>query len=184
MTDGAVGVFIEVFLVVVLGFPESLGGHDLGDDGSAEGLAGRQVGDDFFGDCGLGVGVSEDCGAVLGADVGPLAVGRGGVVNLEEVLRQPAVGNPVGVEFQMNDLGMVGVAETDTLIGGVVDPAAHKADFGLDDAGNVLEGVLDTPETAGGEGCLFGLLCGHGNSPYLPAGEAGIPAAHIKISSK
>jgi len=184
VAGGAVGVVVEVFLVVVFGFPEGLGGYDLGDDGSAEGLACRQLGDDFSGDGGLGVGVGEDGGAVLGADVGSLAVGRGGVVNLEKVLGQPAVGNPVGVEFQMNDLGMVGVAETDALIGGVVDPAAHKADFGFDDAGHVLEGMLDAPETAGGEGRLFGLLCGHRNSPYLQAGNAGVPAAQVKISRK
>jgi hypothetical protein len=185
VADGSVGIFIEVFLVVVLGFPEGLGGHDLGDNGSAEGLSGRQLGDDFFGDDGLSVGMGKDGGAVLCADVRPLSIWSRGVVNLEEILPQLAVGDDAGVEFQMHDLGMIGVAEADAFIGGVVDPAAHKADFGFDDAGDVLEGVFDTPEAAGGESCLFCcLLVGHGNSPYLPAGEAGIPAAQIEISGK
>ncbi len=185
MADGSVGVFIKVFLMVLLGFPKRLSGHNLGDDRSSEGLAGSQLGDDFSGDCGLGVGVGKDGRAVLCADIWPLAIQSRGVVNLEEILRQLAVRDDAGVEFQMYDLGMVGVAEADAFIGRVIDPAAHKADFGFDDAGYILEGVFDTPEAAGGEGCLlYCLLVGHGYSPYLPTGEAGIPAAQIEISGK
>lgn len=82
--DAALGV---VLLVVVLGGVEGAGGDDLGDEG-ADVLAGG-VAAGFFGagEAGLLVVMVEDGAAVVGANVGALAVEGGGVVVVEETSR-------------------------------------------------------------------------------------------------
>lgn len=88
--DGlTVGVFFAVDPVVVLvgglGGKEGGGFGDLSNDGPGEVLldGGAGVGGEFF----LFVAVVEDTGAVLGADVGALAVELGGVVQAPEPVK-------------------------------------------------------------------------------------------------
>src|SRR6266542_4880365 len=63
---------LEVALVVFLGAPEGLGGLDRGDDRIREALLRVRL--RLMRGLGLLVRVGEDHGAILGADVGPLAV--------------------------------------------------------------------------------------------------------------
>ena len=105
---------------------------------------------------GLLVGVGEDHRAVLVADVRPLAVELGRVVDLEVLLDQVLVAHLGGVEDDLADLDVAGGAGADLLVGGVVDVTALVPDGGLDDAGKLLERRLDLPEAAGAEGCHLG----------------------------
>src|SRR5215469_14330052 len=80
----AVGVFLQVVLILVLSLPERAGGLDLGDN-----LAGPQagridIGDRVLGDPLLLVTGVEDRGAVVSADVVRLAVDGRRIVDLEE----------------------------------------------------------------------------------------------------
>ena len=93
-----------------LGLPEGSGRRDLGDH-----LAGPQagrvdVGDRVFGDALLLVVEVEDRRAVAGADVVALAVLRRRVVDLEEELEQVAVRDLLGVEDDLDGLGVAVVA--------------------------------------------------------------------------
>lgn len=60
------------------------------------------------GDAGLVVVMVVDAAAVLGADVGALAVGGGGVVHLVEELEQLAVGDFGGVECDLQGFRIYG----------------------------------------------------------------------------
>src|SRR5258705_4395234 len=86
-------VLLVVLLVVLLGAVERLRGEDLGGDrplvlaALLESLLRR------LGRPELLVAVGEDRRAVLGADVRPLAVPRGRVVDLEEDVEEPVVGD-------------------------------------------------------------------------------------------
>ena len=86
----AVGVFLQVILILVVGLPERTGGLDLGDD-----LAGPQagridIGDRVLGDPLLLITGVEDRGTVLGADAVHLAVDRRRIVDLKEELEDVA----------------------------------------------------------------------------------------------
>jgi hypothetical protein len=86
-------VFIEVMLVVIFGAPEIGGGHDLGDNRTDEVVRGFEARLGGFGGGFLAGRVVEDDGAVLGADVGALAVGCGGVVIVPEDVEKLVVGD-------------------------------------------------------------------------------------------
>src|SRR6478672_7871528 len=94
----AVGVLLEVVLVLGFGFPEGPRRGDLGDDLAGPDAGGVDVLDRVFGDRALLVVRVEDRRPVAGADVVALAVHRRGIVDLEEELEQVAVGDPVGVD--------------------------------------------------------------------------------------
>src|SRR5690606_12292497 len=60
------------------------------------------------------------------------------------------------VEGDAHGLGVAGHAAGDLLVGGSRDGAAHVAGLDVDDAGELLEEVLDAPEAAAGEVAVLG----------------------------
>src|SRR4051812_40931806 len=130
MAGVAVRVALEVVLVLGLGLPEGDGLADLGHH-----LAGPQarrldVGDRVLGDLALLVAGEEDLRAVAGADVVALAVLGRRVVDLKEELEDVSVGDPLGIEDDLDRLGvtrMVPVGRVVVLPTGVADPGRDDA---------------------------------------------------------
>jgi len=142
---GGFAVFVVVVLVVVFGGPEGGGGGEFGFD--VEGLLAELV-DELLGDAFL-VGVEvEDGGAVLGADVGALAVELGEVVCFEEEAGEGFEGGFGGVEEDFDGFGVSGGVGADLGVGGVLGVASGVAYGGGDDAGGALEVVLGAPEAS------------------------------------
>ena len=150
---GVVGIFERVVLVVVLGAVEGFERDDLGDDFVLPGVGGIELRDVGFGDALLIVVGVEDGGAVGGADVGALAVERGGVVDGEEDAEELAVGEARGIVDDFDGLGVVGGFGADVVVVGGAGGAAGVAGGGGDDAFDALEDGLRAPETAAGEDC-------------------------------
>src|SRR3546814_2825880 len=67
----------------------------------------------------------EDGGAILGADVVPLAIELGGVVSGEEDGEDVVIGDDIGIEGQPHGFGVAGVAAADLLVAGIGDSAAR-----------------------------------------------------------
>ena len=184
--DFSVGVavgessFMEVVVLVVeFGGVELLGGGDFGF--YFEAFLVKDL-DEFLGGFFLVVVLAEDGGAVLGADVGALAVELGEIVGFEEEYGEFFVGGLVGIEGDQDGLGVSGGSGADLLIGGIGGASAGVADGGLDDAGGFLEVVFGAPEAAGGEdgglgfGFGFHLIGGgevHGDGVDAVAGVFG-----------
>ena len=120
----AVRVALEVVLVLGLGLPEGDGLADLGHHRAGPQARGVDVGDRVLGDLTLLVTRIEDLGAVAGADVVALAVLGRRVVDLEEELEDVAVGDALGVEDDLDRLGvtrMVSVRRVVVVPTGVTD---------------------------------------------------------------
>src|SRR4051794_16428411 len=143
----AVGVALEVVLVLGLGLPERDGLAELGHDLAGPQARGVDVGDRVLGDLALLVARVEDLGAVAGADVVALAVLGCRVVDLEEELEDVPVGDALRVEDDLDRLGVPGMVA----VGRVVVLATGVSHPGGDDSLAVAEQVLDTPEAASGE---------------------------------
>lgn len=120
----------EVLLVVFFGAVEGGGGLHFGDDGTIEDAGFFERGDGFarFGFL-FGI-VIENRGAVLRADVGSLAIERGGIVVLKKRGDEFAIGNLSGVEFDFDGFGVAGRAGADVFVGGIFFRAAGVADGG------------------------------------------------------
>src|SRR5918996_3866890 len=102
----AVRVALEVVLVLGLGLPERDGLADLGHHLAGPQARGVDVGDRVLGDPALLLARIEDLRAIAGADVVALAVLGGRVVDLEEELEDVSVGDAVGVEDDLDRLGV------------------------------------------------------------------------------
>src|ERR687897_2333287 len=116
----AVRVVLEVVLVLGLGLPERDGLADLGHHLAGPQARGVDVGDRVLGDLALLVARVEDLRAVAGADVVALAILGRGIVDLEEELQDVPVGDALGVE---DDLDRLGVTRMVPVGGVLVDPA-------------------------------------------------------------
>jgi len=95
--------------------------------------------------------VAEDHRSILAADIGPLLIGSGGIVEGEEELDQFTVGNLQRIVEQFHRLGVSGVAGADLLVGGVVLVTSHVTGYGIDDTVEGREAVLHSPESAAAE---------------------------------
>ena len=89
-------------------------------------------------------------------------------MDLEEELEQVAVGRLLGVEDDLDRLGVGAVVA----VGRVGDVAAGVADPGRDHAGPLADQVLHAPEAAAGQNRLLGRV-GHRSLLAERAGEAG-----------
>lgn len=98
----------EVLLVVFLGAVKGAGGLEFGHDGAIENVRFFQRSDGFarFGFL-FGVMI-ENRGAVLGAEIGSLAIERGGIVVLEKSGDKFAIGDLRGIEFDFHGFGVAG----------------------------------------------------------------------------
>jgi hypothetical protein len=84
-------------------------------------------------------------------DIVALPVLRGRIVDLEEELQDLAVADDLGVEDDLDPLGMGAVVA----VGRVGDVAAGIAHAGRDDAGLVADQLLHPPETAARQNGAF-----------------------------
>lgn len=80
-----------------------------------------------------------------------LAVEGGGIVARPEEREEVGEGANFRVELDPDDFDVICRAGADQFVIRVVDAALGIADLRLDDAGEALEGELDSPETAGSE---------------------------------
>ena len=83
-----------------------------------------------------------------------------GIVDLEEELEQVAVGDLLGVEDDLDGLGVGAVVA----VGRVGDVAAGVADPGRDHPGPLADEVLHPPEAASGQDRGFSRVCHGGTS--------------------
>src|SRR3954468_15012613 len=151
-------IALEVVLVLGLGLPERDRLADLGHHFAGPQARGVDVGDRVLGDLALLVARQEDLGAVAGADVVALAVLRRRVVDLEEELEDVSVGDALGVEDDLDRLGvtrMVPVGRVVVLPAGVSDP-------GGEDPIAAAQQLLDAPEAAPREDGGLGVVAHRG----------------------
>src|SRR3954447_23153466 len=116
----AARIALEVILVLRLGLPERDGLADLGHHLAGPQARGVDVGDRALGDLALFIARIEDLGAVAGADVVALAVLGRRVVDLEEELEDVPVGDALGVEDDLDRLGVTGMVSIGRVV--VVPP--------------------------------------------------------------
>src|SRR3990167_2238979 len=90
--------------------------------------------------------------AIAPAAVVALAIARGRIVDLEEKFEDPAVADLIGIEIDLDRLGVRAVVA----IGRVRHIAAAVTDTGADDAGEFADQVLHAPEAAAGKDGTFG----------------------------
>ncbi len=152
---GLEAVVLEVLLVVLLRRVEGGQRGDLGDDGVLPQPLLGQGGDGLARDTLLLGRVEEDGGAVLGADVGALAVEGGGIVDREEDLKDVFEGDAGGIEGELDDLGVARGAGADGLVGGMGIVAAGVAGDDVRDASELIEDAFEAPEAAASEGGGF-----------------------------
>src|SRR5215217_5424913 len=143
----AVGVALEVVLVLGLGLPEGAGLADLGDDLARPQARGVDVGDRVLGDLALLVARVEDLGTVAGTDVVALAVLGRRIVDLEEELEDVSVGDALGLEDDLDRLGVTRMVS----VGRVVVVPTRVSDRGRDDSIAMAQQLLCAPEAARGK---------------------------------
>ena len=115
-----------------------------------------EQGDEPFGHGALfGRGV-EDFGAVLVADVGPLAVDLRRGVDLEEEACERFVGDLRRIEGHAHRFGVSRGMAAHLLVGRAVGAAAGVTRFDREDAGLLFQQVFHAPETTAGEDRRFG----------------------------
>src|SRR3954447_6365634 len=115
---------LEGVLGLGLGLPEGDGLPDLGDHLAGPQAGGVDVGDRVLRDLALLVARIEDLGAVAGTDVVALAVLGRRIVDLEEEFEDVSVGDALGVEDDLDRLGvtrMVAVGRVVVVPTGVSD---------------------------------------------------------------
>ena len=104
--------------------------------------------------------MAEDDGTVVAAYVRPLPVELRGVVAVPEYLEQFLVGDMIGIEGDLNHLGMTGSVGADLFIRRLLLHSPHVSDRRRYDPGYCPESLLHMPETSGAERCFF-----HGKPP-------------------
>src|SRR4051812_14847107 len=154
----AVRVALEGVLVIGLRLPEGHGLADVGHHLAGPEPRGLDVGDRVLGDLALLVARVEDLGAVAGADVAALAVLCRRVVDLEEELEDVPVGDALGVEDDLDRLGVTRMVP----VGRVVVLPARVSDPGGDDSIAAAQQLLDAPEAAPGEDGGLGVVAHRG----------------------
>src|SRR5215470_11400818 len=149
----AVGVLLQVVLVLGLGLPEGPGGLNRGDHLARPQAGGVDVGDRVLGDLLLRVAGVEDGRPVAGPHVVALPVERGRVVDLEEELEQVPIGDLLRVEDDLDGLGVGAMVA----VGGVRHVAARVTDPRRDHARTLADEVLYPPEAAASQDGLLSL---------------------------
>src|SRR5690606_6108335 len=146
----AIGITIQILLVIVLGPPEGTGRDNLGGD---IGIAlNRQpvavIGPGQFRRCLLAVIEIHDQRAVLRAHVIALAVALGRIVVFPEYLQKSFIADARAVVDNAHHLGMTSRAGTNLFVAGIFGMASGKADLSQPDSLLLPEQPFDTPVTA------------------------------------
>lgn len=140
---------LGVFLVVTFGWIKLPCLSDFGDDGLLPiflGVSASLKSLSF-----LIVASVENGGAVRITYVGALAVKLSRIMHSEEMLEERAIADLVWIKDDLNGFSVAGGVAANFLVSWVLGGAASVADFGFDDAGNLVKVVLDSPKAAGGE---------------------------------
>src|SRR5262245_31207352 len=149
------GVLLAEVLMVLLGGIEGLERLDLDGDRSGERLRFLDLPLRGLGEPRLRVVRGEDHGPVLAADVAELTVRRRGIdvvaVDVEELL----VGDPAGIEENLDRFRMAGLPRRDLFVGRILGVAARIARRRRDHPLDAVEGRLHAPEAASRENRLF-----------------------------
>src|SRR5690348_15883412 len=93
----------------------------------------------------------ENHRSILRADVGPLTIDRGRIVNLPEQLQELYVRDQPGIVFHLHHFGVAGLVRTDLTVSGMLEPAAHIARGRRDNAVELAEGGFHAPEPSPAE---------------------------------
>ena len=112
--------------------------------------------------------MNEDRGAVLRADVGPLAVHLRWIVDLPESIKQLIVADFLWIEGDLHDFGVAGCVRADIFLRGIQSVAAAVAHRNIHDARQSPECRFDSPKAAGAK-------CGDFGHKILPLVRAAIP---------
>jgi hypothetical protein len=155
----AVGVALEVVLVLGLCLPERSGGRHLGDDLARPQTRGVDIGDRVLCDAALLLVDVVDRRAIARPDVVALAVLRRRVVNLKEELQQVPIGDALRVEQDLDRLRMRAVVP----LGRVGRLAAGVANTRAGHTIELTDQILDTPEAPARQNRL--LACSHLSAP-------------------
>src|SRR5579863_2918716 len=123
-------LLLEVLLMILLSRVEFAGGHDLRDDLVSEDVRLLDLLQRRAGGLLLGGIVEEDCRAVLGADIGALAVKRGRIVRAPEDIEQLGVADLRRVEVHQHGLGVTRGVSADVFISGIDGAPAGITDGG------------------------------------------------------
>src|SRR6185312_196987 len=142
VTGIAIGIILEIVLMLGLGLPERAGGCHLGDDFSRPETRGVDIGNRILGDAPLFVVRVEDRRTVAGADVVPLSIPGGRVVDLKKELEQLAVGDFLRIENDLDSFG-VGAVVSIRRVGNISASVSHA---GADYAGLFADQILDSPK--------------------------------------
>src|SRR5438445_5530447 len=104
MAGITVGIFLQIILVLGLGFPEVTGRRDFGDRLAGPQAGSIDIGDGVFGDALLLVAGVVDRRTVAHPDIVALAVARRRIVDLEKALQQRAI-----ADHRRQELDLVGL---------------------------------------------------------------------------
>lgn len=140
-------VFV-VHLMIILGWEEFCGRQNLGGDVLTFFL---QNSDHFFNSGFFRLVVVKHAAEVLRADIGPLSVLLGKIVDLKEVLDQIFVGNLFRVVGNLCSFEMAGITLLDLLVRRRIYSATHVADNSRYNTFALVEVVLSSPEAAARE---------------------------------
>src|SRR5882672_9575100 len=106
MTGVAVRKMLQIILMLRLGLPEGTDGCHFRHDLAWPEAGGLDICDRILRNALLLVTHIENSGAVTRARVVALTVARGGIVNLEETFEQGPVADDLGIENDLDGLGM------------------------------------------------------------------------------
>src|SRR5216683_4298720 len=106
MTGVAVRIVLQIILMLRLGFPEGADGRQFRHDLAGPETGGFDIRDRILRDALLLVVQIENGGPVTHAHVVTLTVARGRIVNLEEKFEQGPVADGLGIENDLDGLGM------------------------------------------------------------------------------
>src|SRR3954452_8492743 len=146
-------IALEIILVLGLGFPEIADASDFGHRLAGPYSGGVDVGDRVLGNLLLLVVHIEDRRTIACPDIITLAVERGRIVDLEEELQQPAIADLSGIEDDFDRFGVTAMVA----VGSVRDFAAGIADAGHEDARELADQVLHSPEASAVEDGALGV---------------------------
>jgi hypothetical protein len=141
--------------MIFFGAVEGRGGFDLGGDGATEASGGFELRFRSARRLFLLGRVIENHTAVLGADIGALAIDLGWVVGAPEYVEQTIIADFRRIVLDLDHFGVAGQVGADVFICGIRSVAASVADGCVDHAVDVAEGRFNSPETAGTERCFF-----------------------------
>jgi hypothetical protein len=126
VTGIAVRIPLQIILMLRLGLPERTDGRHFRHDLAWPKAGGLDIRYRIFRDALLLVVQVENGGTVARADIVALTVARGGIVNLKEKFEQGSIADDLGIENDLDGLGMGAVVA----VGRVGDVAAAIADAG------------------------------------------------------